>query len=177
MTVGQEGKDRIIKHYNRPFGISFKNLSEFSASKRYRFSADNKYNQVAAKTQYSMAKTGKKRPTISKELPNGKNLQEFRDFRVLAVGRLADGRCFVSGGQGRNLDHHFYSKLFDYTGNEKLYDLLVDLFKSNMTSEKAKHAYFHFEDNYIGEPTKTFNYKGIDYAINTDGQKNMHYVP
>lgn len=48
---------------------------------------------------------------------------------------------------------------------------------SNITRDGAKQAYFHFEDNYIGEPTKTFNYKGISYAINTDGQKNIHYVP
>lgn len=126
MTAGKEGKDRVVKHYNRPFGISFENLSEFSNSRNYHFNADNKYSQVAAKTQYSMAKIGKKRPTISKQLPNNKNLHVFRDFRILAIGKLADGRCFVSGGQGRNLLNHFHSKLFDYKGNEKFYDTLVD---------------------------------------------------
>ena len=179
MTIGSDGKKRTAYNFKRPLGISFKNLADHCYTRGYSFNPEQAYSQFMAKTQYSMGKSSNT-PTYS-DSKNSK-LSVFRDFRVLAIGALGgkySGYYFISGGQGRNLNNHWNSKLFT---NGALYKTLREWFLKNMNNTDdgilQSHTYYRFTKNYIGKPRKDHPediYLGK--PINTDGQLNPNYIP
>lgn len=179
MTIGSEGKKRTAYNFKRPLGISFKDLAEHCYSKGYAFNPEHEYSQFMAKTQYSVGKSNGT-PTYS-NTENSK-LSAFRDFRVLAIGALGGkyaGYYFISGGQGRNLNNHWSSKLFT---NGTLYKTLRTWFLKNMENTDdgilQSHTYYRFKNNTIGKP-RTDHPEDIylGKVINTDGQLNPNYIP
>ena len=179
MTTGTDGKTRAIKHLKRPLGISFKNLEEFCERRNYDFNPKKEYSQFAEKTQYNLTSKGAKgKPTF---VGDDDLTTAFRDFRILAIGELGGnykGTYFISGGQGRNLNNHWHSKLIT---DPMLYKVLKDWFVANMQSDNAQ-AYYHFKNNTIGNPVENEGHiyidaKGKKRIINTDQQLNKKYVP
>lgn len=172
-TKGSEGKERAVTKFNRPIGISFINLPELCIYKGYSFAEENPYSQFLAKTQYSIGTTGSKSAT---PIDSDKLVAAFRDFRLLAIGELDGdfaGKYFISGGQGRNLTNHWYSRIFE---DKQLYDTLKRWFSTNMNSTDGSSQptmYYHFRDNFIGKPTEEF----LGKPINTTGQLNQKYKP
>ena len=179
MTTGKDGKERAIKHLKRPLGISFKNLEDLCSRKKYDFNPNKEYSQFAEKTQYNLTKS--KSGGEATRYSSDKMIDGFRDFRILAIGALGgnyEGTYFISGGQGRNLNNHWHSKLFT---DESLYKILYSWFEANMNSD-MKHAYYLFKNDTIGKPLENSGHiytdkKGNKRAINTDQQLNPNYVP
>ena len=172
-TKGEEGKERAVFKFKRPIGISFKDLPQLCNRCGYSFTEENPYSQFLAKTQYSYAKRGTRGVTATDK---DELVSAFRDFRILAIGELDGeyaGQYFISGGQGRNLVNHWYSKLFD---NKQLYETLRNWFLANMNSTDGSSQpkmYYHFKNSDIGDATETFTEK----PINTTGQLNKKYKP
>ena len=201
MTVGAEGKKRTTNNFGtRSFGIAFKDLDALCKREQYIFEAgeDGEYSQFLAKTQYNLAKTGKETKGLPTQSSDDESVRGFRDFELLAIGQLATGEYFISGGQGRNLNNYWGSKLFT---NEALYQTLRKWFMYNMKDRwrgrdgrpkhdaqsisamaAQPHIYYHFIDNNIGGPRPGHpediyeNKKGKHY-INTSGQLNAEYLP
>jgi hypothetical protein len=197
MTVGKEGKQRTAKNFGtRPFGIAFNNLAELCSNRKYMFnpSEDGFYSQFLAKTQYDLVRNGREKGTATKNSVI-KDIAEFRDFELLAIGKLGGdytGYYFISGGQGRNLSNHWSSKLFK---DEKLYNTLRKWFMWNMSDRwKAsdipepkrysnkmavqQNIFYHFVNDTIGGPRAGHPedlYK--DHVINTTGNLNSQYIP
>lgn len=205
MTIGKEGKQRTAQNFGtRPFGLSFKDLDKLCQNRNYTFdsSEDGKYSQFLAKTQYSLTRNGRTKgaPTQASE---NKDITAFRDFELLAIGELDGdfaGYYFISGGQGRNLNNHWSSKLFT---DAKLYKTLKDWFLWNMRDRWADydaakdepktprpyraelaiqpHIYYHFVDNNLGEPIADYvnvlNKRSSSHVLNTTGNLNTKYMP
>lgn len=182
MTVGEEGKRRTTQNFgSRSFGLSFKNLTELcDRTPGYSFDAgeSGKYSQFLAKTQYNLGRRGK--PTLSSE---DEKVNAFRDFELLAIGKLATGEYFISGGQGRNLSNHWSSKLFT---DDRVYKTLRAWFMTNMDSKQLEtssdtaqpHIYYYFANNEIGQPRADHpedTWEG--HILNTVNQLNSHYIP
>ena len=191
MTKGQEGKLRAIKHLKRPIGLSFDSLKKLCDNKGYIFSPENEFSQFAAKTQYS--NSTKNTPT---RVDNNKKVDNFRDFRLSAIGIIHidnEKYYFISGGQGRNLSNHWYSKLFNNESGEHLYNTLKNWFMINMNLDNQseidnkkvatkQQMYYYFTNNYIGNEILGFSptegtVAGKHFTVNTDGNKNTNYLP
>lgn len=182
MTVGEEGKRRATQNFgSRSFGISFKDLAELcDRTPGYSFdaSASGEYSQFLAKTQYNIGRRGK--PTFKSQ---DEKVNAFRDFELLAIGKLSTGEYFISGGQGRNLSNHWSSKLFTDDG---VYNTLKAWFLTNMNPKQLEanpdtaqpHIYYRFTNNEIGQPRAdhpedTWN----GHILNTTNQLNNYYIP
>lgn len=191
MTKGQEGKLRAIKHLKRPIGLSFDSLKNLCDNRGYIFNPEDEFSQFAAKTQYS--KSAKNTPT---KVDKNKKVENFRDFRLSAIGIIRidnEKYYFISGGQGRNLNNHWYSKLFNSESGKHLYTTLKNWFMTNMNLDNQtelnnkkvatkQQMYYYFTDNYIGNETLRFSptegpVAGKHFTVNTDGNKNTNYLP
>lgn len=186
MTIGREGKERVVKHYQRPLGISFTDLSSTCDRQGFIFDPNKYYNQVAAKTQYSGSavdeathvKTDDEKRAKADQTKINKMINAFRDFRITAIGKLSDGRCFVSGGAGRSLTGHLHSKLFEDDGKpDGLYQQLRNWFITNMSSPDERYKYYHFTNNNIGslDDPEAQIYDGK--LINSSANLNKYYIP
>jgi hypothetical protein len=182
MTVGEEGKRRTTQNFgSRSFGISFKDLPELcSRTPGYSFDASEsgEYSQFLAKTQYDIGSQGM--PTLSS---SDEKVSAFRDFELLAIGKLSTGEYFISGGQGRNLKHYWSSKLFT---DDRVYLTLRAWYLTNMDPSQLKanpdtaqpHIFYHFKNNEIGQPRANHPedvWEG--HIINTTSQLNSYYIP
>ena len=127
-TKGMIGRDRMQRTFGKPFGLGFmsSNLQRICKKHDYIFDPNEPYNQFSAKTQYSINNQNE----ISLISPDDKRLNQFRDYRLRAIGQLEDGRYFISGGPG-NGNAYIYSNLFT---DQKLYNTLRDWFMKNMNS-------------------------------------------
>lgn len=114
MLKGEYGKKRIVTAINheRPFGVSFKDLPALCERSGYIFDADG-FNQVLNKMSFD---------SKGKYL-SPKEKITLRDFRILSIGKLADGRYFVTGGQGRGLKDVQRSTFFT---DHELYKICKD---------------------------------------------------
>lgn len=182
MTVGEEGKRRTTQNFgSRSFGISFKDLTELcNSTPGYSFDASEsgEYSQFLAKTQYNIGSRGN--PTFKSQ---DEKLNAFRDFELLAIGKLSTGEYFISGGQGRNLSNHWSSKLFT---DDKVYNTLRAWFLTNMNPKQLEanpdtvqpHIYYHFANNNIGQPRADHPEDTWDgHILNTANQLNSYYIP
>ena len=188
MTVGSEGKKRTTQNFGtRSFGISFKDLPGLcERNPAYSFDPGETgvYSQFLAKTQYNIGQQG-----IPTQSSKDNKVTAFRDFELLAIGKLSTGEYFISGGQGRNLNNHWSSKTFT---DDKVYGTLRAWFLTNMDAKRLEqnpdtaqpHIFYHLKDikekkevHIPRHPEDIFINGDKQHILNSVKQHNPNYRP
>ena len=179
---GVENKVRITSEgtsLRRPWGISFRNL--FDLCKRNGFIFEGtKFNQVENKISHARKVSNAEFDSSNLSITR-KELAELQDFNITGIGKLSDGRYFISGLQGRstlNKGGVITSKLFT---NSALYELLYNWCHANMANstidKNNRHIWYEFKNNNIGSPILTYSREDKLYSLNTSGNLNKYYKP